>query len=78
MKNIIIVACVVLCMSSCGKKHCYQCSTIDYSQAGINQNVWVEKCMTEKQKDKYVKDHTVRHGENPNLVGPNDIITECK
>ena len=77
MKNIIIVACVVLCMSSCGKKHCYQCVTTDYTNLGVNPTFF-EKCMTEKQKDKYVKDNTVRQNADPVIISDGDIITECK
>ena len=40
MKNIIIVVCVVLCISSCAKKQCYEC--VMYSDFGHNSQPCID------------------------------------
>ena len=77
MKNILIIVSLLIMFCSCQKKHCYQCTTTDYSLMGVNPTT-TEKCMTEKQKDKYVKDHTTRKNADPVIISAGDVITICK
>ena len=73
----IIFALLVVSIVSCGKKRCYTCTTTDYSQSGTIAQPF-EKCGTDRQIERFIKNNTHRTNADTNVISPNDVITRCQ
>lgn len=61
MKNIFYTFIIAILFCSCAKKHTYNCYVVSNVQPGtvlLSEQNRIEKTMTERQKDRFIKNNT--------------------